>query len=155
MAQRYKSRGPVTISMLCSRTQPTAGAAFYEDGHDQAGSKSSSKPLLLLTVQIIEERDCDRELVPRPAYRRFGAIGPLSSLECSHYSKCRRVGGRAGTAVPKGAVCEPPNPPVFPSYPSFSRQRVLPAPSESMGSFLASLSTEAAVCWSKRGVYGL
>jgi len=27
------------------------------------------------------------------------------------YSRLRRVGGRAGTTVPRGAVCEPPNPP--------------------------------------------
>ena len=30
----------------------------------------------------------------------------------SLHSGLRRVGGRAGTTVPRGAVCEPPNPPV-------------------------------------------
>lgn len=29
----------------------------------------------------------------------------------SLHSRLRRVGGRAGTTVPRGAVCEPPNPP--------------------------------------------
>src|SRR6516165_6088707 len=49
--------------------------------------------------------------VLRPAYPFFGAIGPLEGPESTFRLYSRWVGGRAGTAVPRGAVCELPNPP--------------------------------------------
>jgi len=56
-------------------------------------------------------------MVPRPAYLFLGAIGPLRTRLAFLKLDLRRVGGRAGTAVPQGAVCEPPNPPqIFPQF---------------------------------------
>ena len=49
--------------------------------------------------------------VLRPAYPFGGAIGPLEGPESTSSLYPRWVGGRAGTAVPRGAVCELPNPP--------------------------------------------
>ena len=43
----------------------------------------------------------------------FGSLGPLVNSGLLH-KVSQRVGGRAGTAAPQGAVCELPNPLFFP-----------------------------------------
>ena len=72
----------------------------------------------------------DRAKVLRPAYPFGGAIGPLEGRVSTFRMYSRWVGGRAGTAVPRGAVCELPNPPKktcqssipgTPTHPSWGR----------------------------------
>jgi hypothetical protein len=56
----------------------------------------------------LEKRaSCTTTLVPRRV-----ALGTHCGVQCGCVVSEERVGGRAGTAAPKGVVCELPNPPL-------------------------------------------